>query len=58
LTRDEQNGAVYQHVLGHAGAVMIGDRKLMMNINSGVTGNRTATTGTELTNFALQEDER
>jgi RHS repeat-associated protein len=58
LIRDGQRDGVYQHVLGHAGAVMIGDRKLQKKIKSRFTGNRTATTGTELTNFALQEDER
>jgi RHS repeat-associated protein len=58
LTTFPQNDGVYQHVLGHAGAVMIGNRELLINVRSGNTGNRTATTGTELTNFALEEDER
>jgi RHS repeat-associated protein len=58
LTRDHQNDGVYQHVLGHAGATMVGDRMLEIPIKSGITGGKWAFTGTQLTTYAKQEDER
>jgi RHS repeat-associated protein len=58
LTDGGQNDGVYQHVLAHAGATVIGDRKLLKSVQNASTGNRKATTGTELTNFALEEDRR
>jgi hypothetical protein len=47
---------VYQHVLGHAGATMIGDRRMLKSFNNQFTGFQTARTGTELTELALQQD--
>jgi YD repeat-containing protein len=57
LTDGGQNDGVYQHVLAHAGAIVIGDAGLAKSIQDDRTGNRLATTGAELTNFALQQDE-
>jgi hypothetical protein len=58
LTDGNQNDGVYQHVTAHAGATMIGDRHLLIPYKGGVTGGKWASTGTELTTYALQEDER
>jgi len=55
---DIQEDGVYQHVAAHAGATVIGHNKLWRSVNNGTTGNKKATTGYELTDFALQEDER
>jgi hypothetical protein len=57
LTTRPQNDGVYQHVLAHAGATMIGDRPLLYPYSGGTTGGVTAHTGTELTNLALRQDE-
>jgi hypothetical protein len=53
-----QNDGVYQHVLAHAGATVIGHNRLLQSVQDGRTGGRKATTGYQLTDFALQEDER
>jgi RHS repeat-associated protein len=58
LVAGGQNDAVYQHVLGHAGATMIGDSLLLPPIKSGFTGGKRAWTGTQLTQFAYEEDVR
>jgi hypothetical protein len=57
LTRGDQNDGVYQHVLAHAGATMIGNRPLVIPYSGSTTGGVTAYTGTELTNLALKQDE-
>jgi YD repeat-containing protein len=57
LVAGGQGGGVYQHIYAHAGAILIGNRLLAPPIKDGFTGNKTAWTGTQLTEYALGQDE-
>ena len=57
LTRDGQNDGVYQHVLGHAAATIVGGSELTISITADFTCGVTAKTGDQLTYLAMLCDE-